>query len=135
MTKDKQTLLGRLVFYFLRTCSIEYFPIIPKMIDANPWIIKTPSRMRIGKIMPNICELPTNIEVPTLRHPSPRIINLNESGWPLGITPWNILPNPLNITLSEMDNNNSGILGIVTGDRRAIVAKINASAPSIRFET
>jgi hypothetical protein len=87
----------------------------------------------MGKIIPKICELPTNIDVPTLREPSPRITNLNERGCPLATAPWNILPNPLNITLSEIDSNTSGNLATVTGDRRAIEAKISANAPSIRF--
>jgi hypothetical protein len=51
------------------------------------------------------------------------------------MAPWNILPNPLNITLSEIDNNISGVLTTVTGDKRAIVARIDANTPSIRFVT
>ena len=76
-----------------------------------------------------MCELLANIAAPTLRAPSPKLTNLNNFPWPFAMAPWNSLPKPLNITLIEIDNSTSGIPITVTGDIRAMKAKIKASAP------
>lgn len=83
----------------------------------------------MGNLIPNSSALPTKIAAPVARRPRQMLSILNPFCCCLASAPCIILPQPLNMTLIEMENSSNGIVETVAGETNAMPAKTSANIP------